>query len=153
VMNFLESLRNPIPAPFVAVAEEVISDDLFRVFGDDEFDDKRLEQAIQEVKKWPLRLRKDDLQFKASEWANAQMDKFKDNPQDSVLLEKIDRSLKSLDPLHLDLNLWKAQNTYFSITKGYYAEARQRAQSGDNAAQQWTELFLNLGSYLHVKVE
>ena len=153
VMTFLQSIRNALPAPFVAVAEDVINDDLLRVFDDDEFDNKRVEQAINEVKKWSLRLRKDDLQFKASGWVNAQIQKLADNPQDATLLERIDRSLKSLDPLHLDLDFWKAQNIYFSLTKGYYAETKERAQTGDSAAKQWVALFSNLGSYLHVKVE
>jgi RNase P subunit RPR2 len=60
--------------------------------------------------------------------------------------------LKLLISLSVELDLWKAQNTYFSIMKNLYRSMQERAEKGEDLAKRWIELFHRLGNQLHVKV-
>lgn len=60
--------------------------------------------------------------------------------------------MMSLSSLSVELDLWKAQNAYFSITKKLYRSMQERAEKGVDLAKRWIELFHRLGDRLHVKV-
>ncbi len=80
------------------------------------------------------------------------MEKLNKNPKDIELLEKINDTLEISTPLSLSLDLWKAQNIYFSIGRSYYKTMKEKAAKSDNFAQRWLEGFLKLGYYLHVRI-
>ena len=60
--------------------------------------------------------------------------------------------METLKPLPLPLNLWKAQNIYFSISQSFFKEMKERENEGDESSRQWVECFTKLGDNLHVKV-
>jgi hypothetical protein len=88
----------------------------------------------------------------ASSWVASIMEILKERPEDMQFFEKIDSTMEALKPLSLSLDLWKAQNIYFSISRNFLNTMKQRAEDGDPKAQRWMEGFLRLGHYLHVKV-
>jgi hypothetical protein len=80
------------------------------------------------------------------------MECLKEEPDDVELFQKLDNTLEALSPLDLPLNLWEAQNIYFSIGKGIYQTLAERAKKGDETADLWVKDFLKLGRYLQVKI-
>ena len=80
------------------------------------------------------------------------MKKLYQQPEDLRLFEKIDNAMEVLKPLSLSLDLWKAQNDYFSKGKNFYNTMKEKAEKGDSFAKSWVEYFLKLGYYLNVKV-
>ncbi len=64
----------------------------------------------------------------------------------------IDKTLEIVKPLSLSLDLWKAQNNYFSLWNNVYRTMKDKAEKGDSFAGSWVENFLKLGYYLNVKV-
>jgi hypothetical protein len=59
--------------------------------------------------------------------------------------------MSTLKPLSLDLQLWEAQNIYFSIIKKSYSKMSWMSKKGNNVAKEWLELFNNVGTYLQIK--
>ena len=80
------------------------------------------------------------------------MQSLKVRQEDVSLFETIDTTLALLKPLSFPLNLWNAQNVYFSIARNTLTRMKETAQKGDDSAKHWVEGFSKLGYYLHVKV-
>ena len=57
----------------------------------------------------------------------------------------------SLQLLSLDLDLWRAQNVYFSVASQHFVSMKEKADQEDLGAQKWVELFHSLEHNLHVR--
>ena len=75
-----------------------------------------------------------------------------ENPYEIKHLEIIERILRTLKPIHLNLDLWKAQNIYFSVGKKFYNSVKEKSLTGNVTAQKWVEYFNKLGEHLSVRV-
>ena len=151
IMNFFRWLQIPVPRALLIAAEHIINMDLMRVFKD-HVDIERLEALIREAEKWSVELDSDTIGFVVSRWVNSAMEGLKEGPEDTAVFEKITEILRILKPLSIKLNLWKAQNVYFSLGKSLYAAMRKRADEGDEPARRWVDVFTKLGYYMDVKV-
>jgi hypothetical protein len=73
------------------------------------------------------------------------------HPENIHLMEKVISILELLAQLSLDLDLWKAQNTYFAMGRKIYPDIA--AQAGkDELAGRWVKLFDHLGEILQVNI-
>ena len=151
IMNFLQNLHIPVPKLFTMAAEHVLNMDIKRAFEDDA-DTERLEGLIAEVQKWGIEIDAPTIGFVAGSRITSLMERLSREPQDSPLIKAIVRILELLRPLPLQLDLWRAQNIYFSVGKALFGEMNGRAASGDAAARRWVESFRRLGDLLRVKV-
>jgi len=152
IMNYFNSLHIPIPRPFSSAAEYVLNTDLKRIFEEEDLEIEKLERLIDETRRWSVRTDTTTIEFVASSWLNLLMQKLYQQPEDLRLFEKIDNTLEVSKPLSLSLDLWKAQNNYFSIGKEFYNTMKRKAENGDGFAKSWVKEFLKLGYYLNVKV-
>jgi alpha-amylase/alpha-mannosidase (GH57 family) len=153
VMNYLHNLRHPIPGALREIAAYVINAELLSLLDRQDLDLERLQQLVDQAKKWSCTLRTSELQFSASSWVDRQVETLKTKPTDLQHLDLINRSLHAMEGLQLELDIWKAQNAYFATGRSVYAEWKQRAAQDDQVAQRWLELFGALGKYLRVKIE
>ncbi len=151
IMNFFRWLQIPVPRPLLLAAEHIINMDLMRVFEDD-VDIERLGSLIREAERWSVEVDSDTIGFVASTWVNTVMEGLGGGAEDAGLFEKITEVLRILKPFSIKLNLWKAQNVYFSLGKSLYSAMRKKAEGGDAGAKRWVECFRKLGHYMDVKV-
>jgi hypothetical protein len=152
IMNFYENLRHQIPRPFVAAAEYIINTDLKKMFEEEAFDKVRLKRLIDEINRWSVRIDSTTMGFEVGEWINTKMENFRKEPDQTELPEKINDALETLEPLSLPLNLWKAQNIYFSISQDIFSVKKEKDEQGDDVSKQWVQCFIKLGNNLNVKV-
>jgi hypothetical protein len=150
-MNFFQSVKIRLPRPFSVAAEYVVNRDLKKIFERDP-DLDRLRSLIEEVRRWSLKIDATMAGFVVSSWLADSMEKLLTHPEVTDVLERIDDVMETLKPLSLSLDLWKAQNIYFSIGKEHFASMNERARRGGGSAASWVDLFLKLGKYLHVKI-
>jgi alpha-amylase/alpha-mannosidase (GH57 family) len=152
IMNFFHSLNIPLPKPFSSAAEYILNNDLKRIFEDTEFDIERLEKLIVDAKKWSIKIDTTIMGFVVSSWVESAMEQLSEQTHNIHLFEMIDNVMEILKPLSLTLNLWKAQNIYFSISRKVLRYMEDRVSNGDREAMRWMEEFRRLGDYLHVKI-
>jgi len=152
VMNFLSSLHNPVPPAFLASAQYVVNSELRNMFVSDHVDLNRLESLIQHAQKWSFRLDKEMIRFVTSEWITRAADRLHRSPEEDDPLEDINRVMALLEPLNLDLDIWKAQNMCFKLTSTVVPGIREKAQQGDKDAGRWLEQFDILSRRLHINV-
>lgn len=133
------------------IVNQVLNNDLRKILEDEEPDLFRAGKIINEAKKWCIELDTSTLDYIASSRIDSFMQGLDHTPEDTALIEKINRTFRFLSAISLRLNLWKAQNIYFFIGKRVYSDMAARAEKGDRNAGRWMEVFRELGSYLRVK--
>jgi alpha-amylase/alpha-mannosidase (GH57 family) len=152
VIQAVENLNIPFPKYFSSVAEFVLNTELQHALENGEFYPERFQKLVEEVKRWSPELDKDTLGFIAKRKIETLMEELSKSHEDVCLLEQAVMLLKTFESLNLELNLWKAQNIYFSIGKQFLDIMRQRAGNSDESAQKWIDYFDKLGDYLKVKI-
>lgn len=79
------------------------------------------------------------------------METLAQSPENIASLKTIDILLNSISDLSLKLDIWKAQNIYFSIAKNFLNSMNWKAEKKDANADQWVKLFENIGNHLNVR--
>jgi alpha-amylase/alpha-mannosidase (GH57 family) len=151
IMQAMKEQQTPIPKSLVTTAEMTINADLRKAIESQEDYPGQFEDLIKEVSRWQFEVDKTTLGFVASRKVRALIEKFDEAPEDPSPLESIETLLKALEPLALPYDLWKAQNLLFFAGKHLLAEMRARAESGDESARKWVEIFDGLSNYLKVR--
>jgi len=81
------------------------------------------------------------------------MERIEKQPYDIAMLQKMEKVLGLIKSVSVQLNLWKSQNTYFSIHNRLKPEISERIAKGDHSARTWADIFRGLGEQLDIKVE
>ena len=150
-MQVMKEMRIPLPKAFATATELIIGTDIRKELRSEELDFERIEKLVEETKRWSLELDMKSLGFVASERINSIMEELSKVPEEVDHLQKLQDLFGVLSALPMQLDLWKAQNTYFSIGEDRFQAMQQRAAAGDENAREWIEHFKGLGNYLHVK--
>lgn len=152
IMQAMREMQIPLSKALATPVEFILNTDLRKLLESEELDLDRLQNLVEEVKRWSFELDKTTLGFVASQKINTLMERLFQTPEDVSLLETIEAIFKILSALPLELDIWKAQNIYFSIGQQLYAEMGERAEKGDETAEKWVEHFNSLGNYLSVRI-
>ncbi len=152
VMNFLSSINIPIPKPIFLAVEHIVNVDMKRVFEKNEVDVEKLKRLILEANRWGIHLDTAALKYEVSLWVTSLMEKAQQDPTDFSPFVRITDVLGLLESLSLNLDLWKAQNVYFSLKEQRSAAMDARVKSGDESGKKWFDAFKDLGEKLRIKV-
>lgn len=153
ITQAMKQMKVPLPKVIAVTVELAFNIDLLQALEDEPLDTSRLKNLVDQAKRWSIGVDKTTLGFIASNKVNNIMESFLNQPQDVALLEAAESLLGILNPLALNLNLWKAQNIYFSIGRQIYSAMKQKAEAGDAGAKKWVERIISLGEYLKVSIE
>lgn len=152
IFQIIKQLRIPLPKVLDNMVLFMVNKDLLQTLGSDMPDFERLEKVVNEVKEWSLEIDEATIGFVAQRKVNDFMKKFQKGPQEVGLLEPVEAILRILNPLSLNLDLWQAQNIYFSVGKNFYNTMQAKADQGNEDAKRWVEYFDRLGDLLTVKI-
>lgn len=152
IMGFYHNLQRRVPRSFRLAARYLLNNDLKKAFEEADLDIEKLKRLIDEVRKWSIKVDATTLGYVAGTWITGVMEELNKEPEDIVLIEKINDALEAATPLALPLDLWKAQNIYFSIGRNLHGAMKEKAEKNESAAKEWIEAFLRLGHDLHVKI-
>lgn len=152
VLRFLQWLSVPPPRHFLDAAAFVVETDLKRLLTGEEMDLERLDTRIQEAGRFGLSLDYDALGLLAAEWVNRRLASFGETPRDVLVLDNIREAMRRLRDLPMGLNLWKAQNVIFELSRSHYPDRVRAAGKGDAAARRWCVAFDAVAAALLVRV-
>jgi alpha-amylase/alpha-mannosidase (GH57 family) len=152
LMQVMKDAHIPLPKALSTPVEFVLNIDLRKMLEKEEPDINQLQKLIGEVKKWSFEPDKAILGFVASQRIDKLMERLSQTPEVVSAIEKVETLLRILNALPLELDMWKAQNIYFSIGNQLYGKVRERAEKGDDGAKRWIEHFNNLGRHLQAKI-
>lgn len=150
IMNFITGLHVPVPKFILVAAEVIINLDLRRLFEAEDPDVEKLESLIQVASFLQLEINREMLGFKATTWLNSAMEALQGSPSPDLAI-KIGSVLRLLGSLKVPLDLWVAQNIFFSmgesLQRGMLTEA---PADDDQAAQTWIGALDALAHQLNV---
>ncbi|MCF8107236.1 MAG: hypothetical protein K9K64_17300, partial [Desulfohalobiaceae bacterium] len=106
-----------------------------------------------QLKKWDIEPEKAELGYKASWKIDALMEQLGREPDNCELLKLIKELLDITASLQLDLNLWKAQNSFFFLAQEQYPVQTEKAGAGDEQASRWLELFQRLAEHMRISID
>ncbi|HUW20051.1 MAG TPA: DUF3536 domain-containing protein [Sedimentisphaerales bacterium] len=152
IMKVMRGMNIPLPKALSTPVEFILNQDLCTVIRQDVSDLHRLQVLVDEATRLSLQLDEATLQFEASHKINRLMDAFENSPDDVNLLETIEATVGILLKLTSELDLQKAQNVFFAISRQKYPDMIKKAASGDRVAEKWVEHFRNLAHHLDIKV-
>jgi alpha-amylase/alpha-mannosidase (GH57 family) len=151
LMQIKNDISLPLPRMLMTVVEFVLNRAISAVLEAEEVDIKRFKQLVDEMKRWSFKRDQASFAFLASQSISRLMHRLADHPDNIELMEKIITILELLGHLNLDLDLWKAQNTYYAMGRKIYPDIASHAGS-DALAQRWVKLFERLGDIFQMNV-
>jgi hypothetical protein len=116
-----------------------------------EFNAAHVGGLVEEVSRWQFEVDRTTLGFVAGRRVRELIERFARAPQEAAPLEQIHTILVALEPLGLPLDLFKARNQLFVISKKMLGEMIERNMRGDAAATAWIGRFIRLSDYLRHK--
>jgi hypothetical protein len=153
VMQAVSGMRMTMPRYFAMVVEVIVNTDIRRLLEEDEIDLDELDRLVDEAQRWPLQIDRQTLDFVAASRIDSMVEEWAAAYEDHAPLATISRLLRSFGDLSLDLNAWKAQIVIFNVARDHFPEMKKRADADDHDAQEWVELFRQVGEYLHVRID
>ncbi|MFW5932131.1 MAG: DUF3536 domain-containing protein [Desulfohalobiaceae bacterium] len=152
LLNFLTRIQTPLPRTLRVSAETVINTELAQLLEQEQANLDRIQELVRQVRDWRIELESTSLGFKAGWYIDSQMQKLLDQPEDMELMQHVLQLLRSLEPLKLDLNLWKSQNIIFELARRLHTQKTMAARDGNQEARDWVELLRSLAELLEVNI-
>jgi alpha-amylase/alpha-mannosidase (GH57 family) len=148
--NFLNDIHLPPLQSLAPAAEFVINAELQKQFENGHPDAERVKSLIQTAQNTNATIEKDVLGFAVKKHFDRLSEEFLKSPEDLEVLQRFSNSAALLPVLPLQVNLWKAQNTYDQLRGKLLSEIEGR---GDDKSGAWLDKFLTLGEQLGFHVE
>lgn len=152
LMRIRPDLKIPLPKALAMTVEFTLNRDMIAVLEADVLDLERMEAIAQDMRRWTFTRDKETVAFVAGKRIEKLMYQFYANSNDIDLARTIATALRILRSLSLNLDLLKAQNYFFSLSRSIYPSMKEKASAGNEKAGQWVAAFENLGRYLKVAI-
>jgi hypothetical protein len=153
LMRFLGDLRVPLPRAFVTAAESALNSSLRNMFEDPEsLDFAKIHALLEESERLRVTLDGATLGFALKRTIRRTFERLLENPLDLQLMVKMEMAAGLAKSLPFEVNIWRAQNNYYSMLHNVLPQFADRHRAGDAEAQEWMSHFLALGQNLSVSL-
>lgn len=153
LMRFLRTLGNPLPRPFAAAAELVLSLDLKRSIENPAADPEEVQRLLAEREALGVELDVKGLSYTLARALEALVTSLEADPESPELLRRMGSTVALADSPPFKVDLWRAQNGCYELRRTVYPLQKEKAEAGDEGAAEWVELFQELSGRLGVRVE
>jgi alpha-amylase/alpha-mannosidase (GH57 family) len=152
-MQLMRSVNMPLPQALAAPAEFIVNQELRRIIQADSIDSTRLQDVLDQATRLGLPLDHDGLRYEAGRKVNGLMEQLEKKPNSICPLQAAESTLRALLGLTDQLDVQRAQNILFKLSKTTFQSKEKQAGTGDRTAAKWSDLFQALAQHLGVVVE
>jgi alpha-amylase/alpha-mannosidase (GH57 family) len=153
LMRFLHGLNLPLPEVFKNTAEFALNSLANRAFSQGPLDAERIKALLDEARVAGVHLDETTLEFTFRKRVEHVSDEFSYNPRDVETLRRLVDKLELRSILPFQVVLWSVQNKCWGVLQSTWPAMVDRAARRDRQAREWTELFLQLGDLLNIRIE
>jgi hypothetical protein len=154
MMRFVSDLQIPLPRAFSIAAGFALNGSLRSALEDvGNLDFARINVLIEEAKTQGVSLDGATLGFALRKTIKRLSEQFLENPDNLEVMKKFEAAAGLARSLPFEVNVWRAQNNYYSLFEKLYPERLENAIQGNGQAREWVEHFVQLGQNLSVNVE
>ena len=150
IISFLRQSNIPVPRSLSLITEQVINQELKRIFSQESIDLEKLNGLLQEVERWSINIDQTAFQFKVVEWINRVMEEVRKKPFQVKSLLEITGVLKKMKDFEIELNLWAAQNTFFEIKREISLSLKKNMALKEEDREIWWKPIKELGEMLKI---
>lgn len=115
VLNFMASVKMPVPPHFLRAAEVVLNADILEEFRKDQPDPAIIKNSFSTAGRWKVILDMESIKLASSRWINSRMQFISENVEDISAILSLSRMIRTIRETGIDPDLWSSQNTYFRI--------------------------------------
>ena len=152
LMRFLRETDTPLPAALSVAGEYVLNTSLLRAVSEPDPDLDRIESLLGDADRREIMLDTDGIAFAFRRTLESMGQRMLEDPDDTELLEQLDRAVRLSHDAPFDVHLWTLQNAFYELRREHSGTVRARAAAGDEAATEWLVVFRSLGEALGVAV-
>ena len=153
LMRFLVDAGVPLPRAFHTAAEFILNLDLCRALEEEEPDVDQIGGILEAAGAWQIEVDAAGLGYALQQTIERVADELRVRPTELSVLERLEAVVSLARFLPFEVSLWRAQNVYYEMLHTVYPEFQERAQQGDEGAQEWLRHFISLGDRLLVHVQ
>jgi alpha-amylase/alpha-mannosidase (GH57 family) len=151
VVQVMRELDIPVPKYLSVIVGFILNRNIQTVLSEQKINCERLAHVVEEAAGWGYEIDKSRMALTVIDKLNVLMNMLLHAPKDLQLMESIVQFIASLQPLGLDLNLWRIQNTYFAISRTLCPQIQEEASHGSAEAARWMEMYHRLGDSINVR--
>ena len=154
LMLAMRNLAIPLPEILSTTVKYVLNKDLTAVFEEEPLDMDRLGKVLQEIRRWSAQIDTSTLGLLAGTRIKNLMNRMESaqGVKSLVLLRELETLFNGLEGLNLHLDLWQAQNIYFSLIHTVFKDMQRKAEQGKEEAAEWAAGFVRLGDYFKLRI-
>jgi alpha-amylase/alpha-mannosidase (GH57 family) len=152
LMRFLAGLNTPLPGAFLAAAEFILNVDLRRAFEVLPLAPESIKTLLHAAQTEGISLDGPTLAYAFNHTMRRLVDQLQEQPADLVLLLQLEDAVDLLPLLPFEVDIWKAQNVCYELSRTMSPVFHNRAALGDIQAAEWLEHFREVGDKLRVRV-
>ncbi|MEJ5293064.1 MAG: DUF3536 domain-containing protein [Candidatus Methanosuratincola sp.] len=152
VMTFMRGLSLKVPIALRAAAEVVLTYNIIEALRGEGTDPRIFEKLTEEALSLQIELDKGLIGLEAKRRIERELERLAEVPEDLGRMERLERLLRSVERLQLEINYWLAQNLLFKIMSRWQGYMKAREASGDSSAGRWLERQKSLAELLGIKV-
>ncbi|HEY6350117.1 MAG TPA: DUF3536 domain-containing protein [Candidatus Angelobacter sp.] len=149
LLRFLKEMGQPVPDVLRITAEFVLNSDIKLALQGDPVDSPRLAMLMEMAKAEGIALEETGLNFAAGKSLARLMERLAQEPGNLELVQRANAQLTLLRMFPFPVNLWQAQNIFYSMVKKNLPLIEENAGP---ALPLWMERLLDLGDQLRVRV-
>ncbi len=152
VLQAMKQLSIQAPRPLKDAGEFTINSKLRRMLEHDHIDRTELNAMVESIDNLDVEIDSVGLSYLAGERINHLMENVEQHPDDLTYMKRTVRFIQACFQVHLQPDLWKAQNIAFIIHRENYARVSRKQDRGDEHATQWLATFAQLFEVLNIRV-
>jgi alpha-amylase/alpha-mannosidase (GH57 family) len=152
VLQAMKQLSIQAPRPLKDAGEFTINSKLRRMLKHDRIDRAELNAMVESIDNLDVEIDSVGLSYLAGERINQLMEHVEQHPNDLTYMKRSVRFIQACFQVHLQPDLWKAQNIAFIIHRENFARLSRKQDQGDEHATQWLKTFAQLFEVLNIRV-
>ena len=148
-MTALEEAKMPLPSTWGDIASYVLNAELVDFFNDPAMGDLRtLKRISQDIKRWNIRLNDEELlNHTIGRRTETEIERIESSASSVPRIKWIVEVLEIVNDMGLRPHIWRAQNIFYLITKGY----RKGLWVFTN--DEWKNAHEQLGAFMRVRLK
>ena len=153
LMRFLMDAGAPLPKALHVAAEFVLHAELKRRFQSEGIDPDGIESLLREARGVGVTFDAEPLEFSFRRSLEGTANRLLDEPEGVEPLHRLDAVLLLLDDLPFTVNLRTVQNICYELKETRWPGMKESAESGNETARTWVDLFGRVCEKLWVRID
>jgi alpha-amylase/alpha-mannosidase (GH57 family) len=152
LMRFLKGSGTPQPKELVMMTDIVLNTRLRTALENERLDIQNIELLLEEARLAGVQPDAPTLAYVLGKTMESLADALLEMPDNLETAERLENAATALGVLPFEVNTWKIQNICFTILKEYYPGMLEKAEKGNEEAQEWVRLLDSVAEKLLIRV-